>query len=239
MNETGALDDVVRQNSMMGEAPFDPASENPGSMSESVSSQAEEVKKAVPRPLPFDVPDSYGDNKIMLMVRDPWTIFSYWETNNDVENKVREDIADRGLTISKSVLRVYDMTDVPSTDDARIAFDFELKGWISSWYVHGDPGRSWMADIGILCTNGEFFRIARSNVVSTPANKMSEITDAEWMCPEELYYKLFKAAGGDGIGRSSLRISELMERHLRKWLSSGGGVTSSLFGSSSFHLDRR
>nr|HPN73427.1 hypothetical protein [Candidatus Omnitrophota bacterium] len=52
----------------------------------------------------------------------------------------------------------------------------------------------------------------------------------EWMCPEELYYKMFAVSGGAEVGRSSLELREVMERYLKKWLSSGG-VTSGMFSS--------
>ena len=39
-----------------------------------------------------NLPENYGDNKIVVMVRDPWTIYTYWEINKEIESKVREDI---------------------------------------------------------------------------------------------------------------------------------------------------
>lgn len=178
----------------------------------------------------FELPQVYGDNKIVLMVRDPWTLYTYWETSKQVEGRVKGEIRNKGLEISKSILRVYDVTD--SDPGQRIVFDFELRDWISSWYIHaGQTGREWIVDIGILCTNGEFFCFARSNMVRTPANRMSEVTDGEWMCPEELYKKLFVLSGGAEVGKSSMNFVEAIEKYLLKWLSSGG-ISSGMFGSS-------
>ena len=94
----------------------------------------------------------------------------------------------------------------------------------------GEPGKEWIAEVGILCESGAFFPLVRSNKVRTPYDGMSEVYDDEWMCPEELYYKMFSAAGGFDPGTSSMELRELMERHLRNWLSSGA-VTSGMFGS--------
>jgi hypothetical protein len=182
----------------------------------------------------FNVPDHYGDDKVVLMVRDPWTVFSYWEIRGGTENRIREEISRKGLTPARKVLRAYDITD----DLKNMAYEYELKDWSESWYIHGDPGREWMAEVGILCTNGEFFCIARSNTVRTPLNRMSDIQDSEWACPEDLYYKMFTVAGGQSVGKSSLEIKELIDRHLKKWLSSGG-IVSKLFGSASFFMGRK
>ncbi|MGB2630924.1 MAG: DUF4912 domain-containing protein [Candidatus Omnitrophota bacterium] len=178
-----------------------------------------------------DIPSFYNDNKLVLMVRDPWTVFAFWEVNRDVENNVRERIKNSGAAPLKSMLRVYEVMEREGGSETRIFSDFELKDWADNWYVHtGGDGKSWMADIGILCNNGEFFCLARSNVVSTPRYGMSEIYDEEWMCTEELYYKMFAAAGGFDIGKSSLELKETIHRFLREWISSGG-VSSGMFGS--------
>jgi hypothetical protein len=182
----------------------------------------------------YDFPQSYGDNKAVLMVRDPWTFYAYWEIKKEVEDSVRTEIQKKGLSVSKSVLRVYDITETGADRPEKIVFDFELKGWTSSWYVHvTDPGREWMADIGILCSDGEFFLLARSNAVRTPSNRMSDVYDENWMCSED-FYRIFET---DLTGKSSLELRESIERYLRKWLFSGG-VSSGASGGAGSLSDR-
>ncbi|NQT32318.1 MAG: DUF4912 domain-containing protein [Candidatus Omnitrophica bacterium] len=170
----------------------------------------------------FNIPYGYGDNKVVLMARDPWTIFSYWETSQDVEDNVRKEISQKGLIPSKSILRVYHPQDGDSSENPTIAFDFELVGRVNSWYIHvDDAGQKWTAEVGILCQTGEFYPIARSNTVSTPDNHISDVCDEGW---EDLYYGLFIS---HGIGTSSLDFRESMDRHLSKCLSSGGSSSGS------------
>jgi uncharacterized protein len=179
----------------------------------------------------FEVPEHYGDNKIVLMVRDPWTIFSYWEIRQDVEDGVRALIREKGLNPVKSILRVYRVAEGGGDGALSPVSDFDLRGWASSWYVHvGETGREWLVEIGVVADNGEFFCLARSNKVRTPAHYMSETTEGEWMCPEELYYKMFALPEDGQVGNSSLGVREFMEKYLKKWLSSGG-VTSGMFSS--------
>ena len=171
------------------------------------------------------------DNKIVLMVRDPWTLFTYWEVNSQVEERTKEEIARKGLVISKSILRVYEVVGTASGDQLYVVFDFDLKDWAKSWYIHADnPGKRWKTEIGILCTTGEFFCLASSNIVQAPPYGMSNIYDEDWMCTDDEYYKLFAVAGGYGIGTSSLQMKEILERHLEGGFFSGG-VTSGMFGS--------
>jgi len=187
----------------------------------------------------FEFPQNYGDNKVVLMVRDPWTFYAYWEIKKEVEDSVKAEIHKRGLKISKSVLRVYNIPEGGADPQEKMALEYELKDWANSWYVHvSDPGEEWIADIGIVCDNGEFFRLARSNAVRTPPNRMSDIMDEDWMCPEEHYHRFFDASGGQEIGKSSLEMRESVERYLRKWLFSGG-VSSGMFGSASHHLFKK
>lgn len=188
----------------------------------------------------YHLANAYGDNRISLLVRDPWTLYSYWEIKREVEDSVRNRISERGLTPEKSVLRVYDVTGKNIDEGVAPAFDFELRDWANTWYIHtGNHGRAWMVEVGILCTNGEFFCLARSNVVTTPVYGMSDTVDDQWKCPEDLFYKMFAVAGGHDIGKSSLMMREQLERHLREWLFSGErgiGISSAMFGSASFHL---
>ncbi|MDD4013413.1 MAG: DUF4912 domain-containing protein [Candidatus Omnitrophica bacterium] len=229
---------------------------NPTSSQESFSSDglsrstAPEVAPRIERK--YHVPNGYNDNKVVLLIRDPWTLFSFWEIKKDIEDKVRDQIRQKGLIPEKLILRVYDVTGKDPSEGVAPAFDFEVREWVNTWYVHtGNHGRSWMVDVGILCTNGEFFCLARSNVVTAPTYGMSESTDEQWKCPEELYYKMFAVAGGWNVGKSSLMVKEefvkeKMERHLKEWLFSGEravglgiGVSSGMFGSASFHLFRK
>jgi hypothetical protein len=124
----------------------------------------------------YDLPYHYDDNKVVLMVRDPWTIYAYWEIRKDIEGAVKKEMQKRRLVVSKSLLRVYDVTENDPDRNPKIVFDFELKNWADNWYINDlHPGRQWMVDIGILSTKGDFFRLARSNMVKTPVHGVSDL----------------------------------------------------------------
>ena len=179
----------------------------------------------------FRFPPGYGDNRIVLLVRDPWWVFAYWEIQHDKELSVKEKIAASGDTPEKSVLRVYDVTGINfNGKNARSFFDIDLKGLASNWYINvNSPDRSWVVDIGIVSKKGVFYMLARSNAVRTPRFGMSDSLDAEWMMPEDEYWKMFGLSGGFGVGKGSLEVREILKKRLEEQVSSGGISSSASF----------
>ncbi|MBI4335764.1 MAG: DUF4912 domain-containing protein [Candidatus Omnitrophica bacterium] len=172
----------------------------------------------------FRFPEGYGDNKIVIMVRDPWWLYSYWEITRHREDEVRQEIRRNGLAPVKSILRVYDVTDIEfNGGNAHSHFDIELTGLASNWYINiGTPNKSWIVEIGILASGSRFFLLARSNCVRTPRFGMSEVIDEEWMCAEEDYWRMFGLSGGFGIGKASLALREMFKKRLLEQITSGG-----------------
>jgi len=185
---------------------------------------AEERPLSIRERREFRFPPGYGDNRIVILVRDPWWIFSYWEIRRDKEEETVRKIESAGDGVAKSVLRVYDITDVNfNGKNAHAFFDIDLRGLATNWYINvGKPDRAWVVDIGIVTKKGEFHVLARSNVVKTPRFGMSDQLDAEWMMPEEEYWKMFSLSGGFGVGKGSLEVRELIKRRLEEQVSSGG-----------------
>ncbi|MBU1808475.1 MAG: DUF4912 domain-containing protein [Candidatus Omnitrophica bacterium] len=171
----------------------------------------------------FRFPHGYGDNRIIILIRDPWWIFSYWEVRRDKEEEILRKIESAGDQKQKSVLRVYDVTDVHFNGrNAHTYFDIDLAGLANSWYINvGKPDRAWIVDIGIVTKKGDFYLLARSNVVKTPRFGMSDQLDAEWMMPEEEYWKMFSLSGGFGLGKGSVEVREMVKRQLEEQISSG------------------
>lgn len=179
----------------------------------------------------FRFPHGYGDNRIVLLARDPWWIFAYWEIRNDREEDVRRKIEASADTADRSILRVYDVTDINfNGSNAHSFFDIELKGLANSWYINvGVPDRSWIAEIGIRTKKGVFYMLARSNAIKTPRFGMSDKLDAEWAMPEDEYWKMFGLSGGFGIGKGSLEVREMLKKKMEEQVSSGGISSAASF----------
>ncbi|MFA6320524.1 MAG: DUF4912 domain-containing protein [Candidatus Omnitrophota bacterium] len=179
----------------------------------------------------FKFPQGYGDHKIVLLVRDPWWLFTYWEVRKDKEEEIVRKIKDAGEMPDKSILRVYDVTDINFNGrNARSFFDIELKGLASTWYINVNmPDSSWVVDIGIVSNKGKFYLLSRSNIVRTPRFGMSDQLDTEWMAPEESFRKMFALSGGMGVGKGSLEVREMFKKRLEEQVTSGGISSSASF----------
>ena len=167
----------------------------------------------------FTFPPGYGDNRIVILARDPWWIFAYWEIRRD--------------DLSRYILRVYDVTDkkfTPASAGANSHFDIELNCPATNWYINvGSPDRSWAVDIGISDKDGKFRTLARSNIVRTPRYGMSDELDAEWMVPEDEYWKMFGLSGGFGAGKGSLEVREMFSKRLEEQISSAQISSMAIF----------
>lgn len=164
------------------------------------------IERHVP-PQKFELPAGYDENKIILMVRDPYWLYAYWEISN---LKITEISLELGEKFKRSdlVLRVYDASDWRF-------FDINVSGYINNWYINvGRPNNSFCVDIGFLTPDGYFIAAARSNIVITPRDRMSNVIDEEWMIPDwEMMYAL---SGGFGRGKGSMEVREMIEK--RQWM---------------------
>jgi hypothetical protein len=180
-------------------------------------SNPEPVKEA--RRIIEHLPGGYGEDKIVLQVRDPWWLHTYWEVVGPTFDRLKGQLGD-SFHSAKLVLRVYDVSNIIfDGTNAHRSFDIEVEFHNTNWYIDAaGPGRSWCVDIGLRLANGKFIKIARSNTVYAPLEGPSWITDEEWMVPEEMFARLYGM--GFGFGRSS-PVGKAWQERMRKALFSG------------------
>lgn len=181
----------------------------------------EEPSLAESLSLTEDLPHGYGDDRIVLLVRDPYWIHSYWEIQQGTIERVLEENGLSGQHAQK-VLRVY----IGSETEY---YDINVEGLINTWYINsGRPDTDFFVDIGIGVQD-RFIALARSNRVRTPLAGMSSVIDDRWMSLEEEARTIYALSGGFRMGEGSLGLQEMMERRLLAEISSG--AISSFFGS--------
>jgi len=141
------------------------------------------------------LPTEYGENRLVLMPRDPYWIFAYWE-----------------VTPSPTLLRVYDVTDIVfNGQNAWSYFDIEITGGANNWYLNVPAAdRSYLADLGFLDSEGRFVTILRSNTVHTPRDRPSDLLDEEWRSVN--YEEVYKLSGGYSVGKGSEELREMFSR---------------------------
>ncbi len=169
---------------------------------------------------PKELPVKYHEDKVVLQVRDPWWLYTYWEVQDSTLENIRKQFV-RESQGAKLVLRVYDVSFIIFNGrNAHRFFDIEVNFDVSNWYIDaGLPGRSFCVEIGLKLNDGRFIMIARSNIVTMPLDGPSWVLDEEWMIPDDLFARLYGMGFGMGV---SSPLAKGFWRHLKFPVSSMG-----------------
>jgi hypothetical protein len=110
----------------------------------------------------FIFPDTYGVNRIRLLVKDPEWLFVHWDVDPGSLADLRASAGERAVALSKLTLRISD----PGNGGMSVVL---LPAGVRSWYVRADTTRrAYRAELGLTLPSGEFRRLAESNTVVTP-----------------------------------------------------------------------
>jgi len=184
-------------------------------------------EKPAPQPIAKELPSVYHENKIVLMVVDPWWAHSYWEVTSD---KIQEGLRFLRCELyeTKTVLRVFDVSGQEGSEKHNHFYDIEINSDLKTWYLNlNAPDRSFRVEIGLLTPDGRFYTLARSNTITMPRSTMSDVVDEKWMTAD--FEKMYALSGGLKVGASSIDLKDQMEKRFQELLSSG--AVSSFGGS--------
>jgi hypothetical protein len=228
-----ALQTRDRKNRKKSIAPVQKAAARNTSAEEQVESSKYDVgvptRELSPR-LPKDLPGSYGKDRIVLMVRDPYWLHCYWELTRQALERAEAALAQEWHT-ARPILRVLDVTSQDTTSHSeRIIRDIDIHGGCNNWYIDvNHPPRSFRVDIGYVARSGRFYVLARSNVVTTPRAGVSDVIDENWADLDmRKADRIYAMSSGFDPAASSLEVKQLFEERLRRPLGSPS-ITS--FGS--------
>ncbi|HNV86355.1 MAG TPA: DUF4912 domain-containing protein [Candidatus Omnitrophota bacterium] len=184
------------------------------------------ARRVAPSAPKGELPLSYEQTKIVLMVRDPYWAFVYWDISTSTIQKVTGLMREHYGKM-RPILRVYDVTDIDfNGKNAHWNFDMDVILDAKNWYIHvGIPNRSYLVDLGLLDAQNNFYLVARSNVAKTPRDVPSDVIDEEWMAVD--FEEIYALSGGFGVGLSSAEFKERKKQLLEQMVSSPGfGITS-------------
>jgi hypothetical protein len=142
-----------------------------------------------------ELPQEYGETKIVLMIRDPEWIFAYWEI--DPATRARH-----GIPLHKHnrqlALRVIELGD---RDEVLDTYDVAINDYTSSWYVKiRNSSSRYIVELGLQDDAGEFSVITTSNEVRLPRRTISEAQDIQFAeVTDEIYDQLVHLSGGTRI----------------------------------------
>lgn len=149
-----------------------------------------------------ELPQEYGQDKVVAMVRDPNWIYVYW----DLSGGARQRLGGVGGTW---VLRVRDMSTEEYSD-----IPILIEG--GNWYLPVSSDTEYRVDIGVMDAQGRFHLAASSRPVKTPRMGISESIDDEWLILEEEFRRLVDMTEGVSHRLSGSRfISEVISGRQR------------------------
>lgn len=111
-----------------------------------------------------DLPDGYGDSRIVLLPRDPQWAYTYWDAPNEHRDALRSQGGER------LALRLYDVTDVDiSYQTPHNLQQYDCDELARDWYLPVPVSdRDYLAEIGYLTADGRWLLLARSNPIHIP-----------------------------------------------------------------------
>lgn len=179
-------------------------------------------------PQPFfndipELPEVYGKNKLVFMVRDPLWGFVYWEMNENLYNE-------HNLTDQEKYLRIYDISSASSPEDSDSYFDIKINDLANNWYIKfPQSNKTYIVDLGYF-KDGTFVTVMRSNPATTPREDVSDQIDEEWMLTGDQFATILRASGADELFQQigSQELMKFLAGNVSEEnsLSSGFGMTS-------------
>lgn len=111
-----------------------------------------------------DLPDGYGESRVVLMPRDPQWAYAYW----DIPNDHKEDLRRQGG--QQLALRIYDVTDISLEYQSPHSIqEYPCDELAREWYLPMPVSdRDYVVDIGYRCADGRWLVLARSAPVRVP-----------------------------------------------------------------------
>lgn len=176
------------------------------------------------------LPDAYGEDGVVLLARDPYWAFTYWEISLAKENALKVELGER-FQEAEIQLRIYEYT---SPNEIKVANTIivPVHVRVGSWYLLlGVPGCRFQAEIGYLLTDGTFLTVTKSNIVELPPLDISSDIDGDWMIVEEDFKTLFKSMKKELTAGGSLESYIMREEWLKELKSRlKGEAASGLIG---------
>lgn len=172
------------------------------------------AKRDAPEEPIYDLPWNYDDDRVVLLVRDPWTLFVYWDFHQDTVDRASEGFD----ASSRMLMRVL----LVSGREEHVVKECEVDlGWRSYYFYELEPKRDYRVEIVCVAADGRESLVGRrSNVASLPAAHPSPWVEDRFASipidvalPEASVFAQGRiATGAGGPGRM----------HSRAWELSGG-----------------
>ncbi|NEO70402.1 DUF4912 domain-containing protein [Moorena sp. SIO3H5] len=111
-----------------------------------------------------ELPEGYGESRIVLMPRDPHWSYAYW----DIPNEHKKELRSQGG--QQLALRLYDVTAIKLDDQSPHSIqEYPCDELVREWYLPIPVSdRDYVVEIGYRCEDGQWLVLARSAPIHAP-----------------------------------------------------------------------
>ncbi|CEJ46959.1 DUF4912 domain-containing protein [Umezakia ovalisporum] len=111
-----------------------------------------------------DLPQGYGESRIVLLPRDPQWAYTYWDVPNEHKTELRQEGG------QQLALRIYDVTDIDLDQQSPHSIqEYPADELAREWYIPIPVSdRDYVVDIGYRTADGRWLVLARSARVHIP-----------------------------------------------------------------------
>lgn len=159
---------------------------------------------------------SASKDRLVVMVRDAFWLHACWELRRQSVERAEAAMGQQWHG-AKPVLRIWEVISDGTTNTVeKVLRDVEIHGGVNNWYLHVDhQPATFRVAIGYRGAD-QFYCIARSNVVTTPAPDSSDELDHNWDDVARNFDKIYALSGGYDQETPSGELQELFEERLRR-----------------------
>jgi len=130
----------------------------------------------------YDIPPSYNTNKLVLLVVDPYWIYSFWEINSDVRNQLSNQYGNDIIRNDNVHLYLYDITGIQfDGNNGNKIMEIRVGNYKGNWFINVNrPDTYFIAKLGFRDRNGNLIEVLRSNIIKAPRDRESENLEQIW-----------------------------------------------------------
>ena len=156
-------------------------------------------------------------DRVVLMVRDPYWLHASWEINRQSVTRAQTSLKEQWRA-SRPTLRLIEVEQDASTIDGEtVVREIEIHGGVNDWYIDvHNPPCSYRIEIGYLAPDRQFYVLARSNTVTTPAPVNNGLPDSNWSDIADDYEKVYAMSGGYSGNNGTGDLQEMFEERLSR-----------------------
>lgn len=119
------------------------------------------------------IPDTYGDDRLALMIMDAKRGYLYWELSGPSTERFRLAYGEDFLQTAKWHVRICSL-------QPRDIHDIPVSISSYRWYVDLEPGRLYQVHLGFFDDEGSFVTMLTSAPRTTPVETISSVLDENW-----------------------------------------------------------